>query len=86
MLKTLDLDISYTSEEDDIYEDFFIPVLSTSVEYKRAVGYFSLSVLLNTPAAMSEIIENNGKIKIDRAKSSQNRKGTLWNILPEIHL
>lgn len=64
MLKTLDLDISYTSEEDDIYEDFFIPVLSKSVEYKRAVGYFSLSVLLNTPAAMSEIIENNGKIKI----------------------
>lgn len=64
MLKNIDLNISYTSEEDDLYEDFFIPILSTSVEYKRAVGYFSLSVLLNTPAAMSEIIKNDGKIKI----------------------
>lgn len=64
MLRDIQLNISYTSEEDDIYESFFIPVLANSVEYKRAVGYYSLGVLLNTPAAMSGIIENNGKIKI----------------------
>ena len=64
MLRDLDLNISYTSEEDDIYEDFFIPVLANSIEYKRAVGYFSIGVLLNSPVAMSKIVENKGTIQI----------------------
>ena len=64
MLKGLGLNFSYTSEDDDLFDDFFVPALSNSVEYKRAVGYFSLGVLLNTPSAMDQIVEKNGKIKI----------------------
>lgn len=64
MLKGLGLNFSYTSEDNDLFEEFFVPALSNSVEYKRAVGYFSLGVLLNTPSAISQIVENGGKIKI----------------------
>lgn len=68
MLKNLELNSSYTSEDDNIYKDFFAPVLKNSVEYKRAVGFFSLGVLLNVPAAMSQIVENDGGIKLIFAK------------------
>ena len=68
MLKDLGLNFSYTSEEDNLFEDFFVPALSNSIEYRRAVGYFSLGVLLNTPSAMSQIAENDGKIKLLFAK------------------
>ena len=64
MLKGLGLNFSYTSEDNDLFEEFFVPALSNSIEYKRAVGYFSLGVLFNTPSALSQIIENEGKIKI----------------------
>ena len=72
MLKDLNLNFSYTSEEDDIFEDFFVPALSNSIEYKRAVGYFSLGVLLNTPAAISELVSKNGEIKLLFAKIVSN--------------
>lgn len=68
MLCNLDLNSSYTSEDDDIYKDFFVPALKNSIEYKRAVGFFSLGVLLNVPAAMSQIVENDGGIKLIFAK------------------
>lgn len=64
MLRKLQLQTNYTSEIDDIYADFFVPSLSASVSYQRAVGYFSLAVLLNTPAALSQIIERDGKVQL----------------------
>lgn len=68
MFRSKNFKFHYTSEEDDIYEDFYVPALHETVTYKRAVGYFSLGVLLNTPSALSELIEKNGKIKIIFAK------------------
>jgi len=64
MLRKLQLQTSYTSEIDDIYADFFVPSLSACVSYQRAVGYFSLAVLLNTPTALSQIIERDGKVEL----------------------
>lgn len=60
--------LRYTSEVDDIYNDFYVPALQHAVSFKRAVGYFSIGVLLNTPAALSTLVEKNGKIKIIFAK------------------
>ena len=40
-LKNLDIKLSYDSIQDDLYGDFFIPVLSNSVECKRFGGTFS---------------------------------------------
>lgn len=64
MLRKLAFKTNYTSEADNLYSDFFVPALSTSVTYKRAVGFFSLAVLLNTPSAMSQIVAHDGKVEL----------------------
>lgn len=68
MLRTLELKTNYTSEADDIYSDFFLPALRQTVIYQRAVGFFSVGVLLNTPAAMSTLVDNEGRIELIFAK------------------
>jgi hypothetical protein len=40
-LKEIGLKISYSSESDDILNDFYVPVLETSKEYLRLSGFFS---------------------------------------------
>ena len=64
MLRKLNLKAHYSSEEDNLYVDFFVPALSNAKRYRRAVGFFSLGVLLNAPAAMSQIVEGDGKIEL----------------------
>lgn len=64
MFRDLDLKTKYKSERDNIFEDFYKPALSKAVLYRRAVGYFSPAVLLNTPTAMSCFVENDGKAQI----------------------
>lgn len=68
MFRKLSLKDDYSSEIDNIYEDFFLPVLNEAKSYKRAVGFFSLGVLLNAPAAMSKIIQSGGRIELLFAK------------------
>jgi superfamily II DNA or RNA helicase len=64
MFRKLSLKTNYSSETDNLYTDFFLPALSESVSYRRAVGFFSLGVLLNAPAAMSQIVASGGKAQI----------------------
>lgn len=64
MLRDISLQTNYSSEADDIYSDFFRPALSESSRYRRAVGFFSLAVLLNAPAALSRIVEGDGKVEL----------------------
>ena len=64
MLQALNLRVSYNSEEDDIYREFYQPVLRNAHSYKRAVGYFSTASLLNTPTALSEVVENDGLVQL----------------------
>lgn len=64
MLRSCNFKINYTSEEDDLYRDFYLPALSHAIKYDRAVGYFSISVLLKAPAALSQLVERNGRIRI----------------------
>ncbi|CCF18082.1 putative DNA repair helicase [Pseudorhizobium banfieldiae] len=64
MLRALELKTNYTSEFDNIYSDFFLPSLREAVQYQRAVGFFSLGVLLNAPAAMSTLVSNGGRIEL----------------------
>ena len=64
MLRKLGLRTNYSSESDDLYADFFLPALSQATVYRRAVGFFSLGVLLNTPAAMSRLVASAGRIEL----------------------
>jgi superfamily II DNA or RNA helicase len=64
MFRKLALKTNYTSEADNLYEDFFLPTLSQAVSYRRAVGFFSLGVLLNAPSAMASIVRSQGRIEL----------------------
>ena len=63
-LKDLHTKISYDSDIDDILNDFYIPVLSNSIEYKRSVGFFSSSSLAIAAEGISQFIRNGGIMQL----------------------
>jgi superfamily II DNA or RNA helicase len=63
-LKELYLKAVYRSDRDHILEDFYIPALSTSVKYDRAVGYFSAGMLSYAAQGLSAFINNKGQIRL----------------------
>lgn len=64
MLKELNLKAVYRSDYDHILEDFYIPALTASKSYDRAVGYFSASMLSYAAQGLSAFIENDGQIRL----------------------
>lgn len=64
MLKNEDIKFKYDSDKDDIVNEFYIPVLSNSVEYYRMSGYFSSSSLAIAARGIADFILNNGKMKL----------------------
>lgn len=62
--KALQLKASYDSIEDDIINNFYIPVLSKSISYRRLAGFFSSSALAVAARGISDFIANGGKMKL----------------------
>lgn len=60
----LKMKTTYSSEDDSLLKDFYIPVLSKAVKYDRAVGYFSSSMLVYSMQGLSGFIKNNGKMRL----------------------
>lgn len=62
----LDIEIKdeYRSGQSDVVRDFYIPVLSKAVMYKRAVGFFSSTALIQISKGLSGIVANGGKIQL----------------------
>lgn len=54
----------YRSLLDDIVQDFYIPLLKEAVVYKRAVGFFSSSALIEITKGIASMAERGGKIQI----------------------
>lgn len=63
-LKDVELKSEYRSLLDDIVRDFYIPLLSQAVSYKRAVGFFSSSALIEISKGISSLVKNGGKIQL----------------------
>ena len=63
-LKNLDLHGSYSSDNDDLLNDFYIPVLNETVEYKRIAGFFSSKSLAIAAKGIKGLLENNGKMEL----------------------
>lgn len=55
---------SYNSEKDDILNDFYIPVLGESIDYKRVAGYFSSSSFYLAASGLSRFIVNGGHMQL----------------------
>lgn len=60
----LSIDSEYRSFRQDIVKKFFIPVLSQSVLYKRAVGFFSSTSLIEVSNGLSGLVKNQGKVQL----------------------
>lgn len=61
--ESLDILRSYKTNKNNIVRDFYLPVLRQSVLYKRAVGFFSSTALIELSKGISGLIRNGGKIK-----------------------
>ena len=64
LFKNEDIKFKYDSDKDDIVNEFYIPVLSNSVEYYRMSGYFSSSSLAIAARGIADFILNDGKMKL----------------------
>ena len=63
-LRDIPLKPAYETHEDDLVQDFYIPVLSTAVEYRRIAGFFTSSSLAIASRGIGELIANGGTIKM----------------------
>lgn len=64
MLRDINIKAVYNSEEDNILKDFYIPALSNSVSYDRAVGYFDAKMLTSAASGLSVFIKNKGYMRL----------------------
>ncbi len=62
--ENLVLKSAYDSDEDNILDDFYIPLISMTMRYDRLAGYFSSTVLAMTAKGMANFIRNNGKMRL----------------------
>lgn len=76
---------TYWSGENDLLNEFYIPCLSESVEYCRAVGYFNSSILCYMTNGLFPFIQNGGKIRIicSTNLSKEDEKIFLWAMISE---
>ena len=61
--RDLNLKHTYTSEKDNILDDFYIPVLKEAINYKRVTGYFSSGSFMTAAAGLSQFIRNGGHMQ-----------------------
>ena len=62
--KDLTLKKEYRSLLDGVVKEFYIPILGESIIYKRAVGFFSSSALIELSRGICGLIRNGGKIQL----------------------
>ncbi|MDH7511241.1 MAG: DEAD/DEAH box helicase family protein [Methanolinea sp.] len=62
--KDINLKKSYTSDIDDIVNDFYIPILKEAIVYKRLAGFFSSSSLAICARGILGLLKNGGKMKL----------------------
>jgi hypothetical protein len=60
--RNLTIKPEYRSNRNNIIREFYIPVLENAKEYKRAVGFFSSTALIEISKGLSGLVRNGGKI------------------------
>lgn len=63
-LQDIEIKAEYRSLLDQVAKDFFVPLLSQAISYKRAVGFFSSSALVEISKGVIALVENGGKIEL----------------------
>ena len=63
-LRDLPIKSEYRTFIDDVVVDFYVPLLSRAVSYRRAVGFFSSSVLVQISQGVERLMANGGTMQI----------------------
>jgi superfamily II DNA or RNA helicase len=63
-LRLFDIKPEYRSDRDDLVKDFYVPCLSLSVVYRRAVGYFTSRGLSAAAQGISALINGGGVMRL----------------------
>ncbi len=61
-LREISLKRAYSSDTDDILQNFYVPALQSAVEYHRLAGFFSSSSLAVAAREVVGLIENGGSM------------------------
>lgn len=62
--KDINIQDEYRTYTTNIIRDFYIPVLSCSVLYQRAVGFFSSTSMIQLLDGLESLVKNGGKIQL----------------------
>ena len=62
--RDMDIKCEYRSLIDDVVRQFYIPLLSQSVKYQRAVGFFSSSILAQIAKGITGLVKNGGTMEL----------------------
>lgn len=54
----------YNSDDDNVLEDFYIPVLKEAVSYDRAVGFFSAAAFASAAQGLAAFCQNGGYMRL----------------------
>lgn len=63
-LSDLNIKLEYRTKINDVAREFLVPVLSEAITYKRAVGFFSSSALLEIAPGIERIAAKDGHIQL----------------------
>ena len=62
--KDIAIKTEYRTGKSNVIRDFYMPVLSDAVSYKRAVGFFSSTALIQISKGIADLVANGGKISL----------------------
>jgi superfamily II DNA or RNA helicase len=63
-LTNINIQDHYRSDRNNIIDDFYIPCLSETILYSRAVGYFSSTSIIAVSQGLAALIEAGGKMRL----------------------
>ena len=64
MLRELPLQEEYRSDRDDLAREFYVPCLTRSVRYDRAVGYFTSAALVLVTRGLVPFLRTGGRMRL----------------------
>ena len=63
-LQDTDIKVEYRSPGDNMVTSFYIPLLKNAVMYKRSVGFFSSTALIDISKGITSLVRNGGHIQM----------------------
>jgi hypothetical protein len=63
-LQSIQIQDHYRSDRNNLIQDFYVPCLSETTLYSRAVGYFSSTSIVAVSQGLAALIEAGGKMRL----------------------